>query len=112
MALTQNVVDLVARRTGGRRVQVVRLEVGALSGVLPDAMTFCFDLVVAGTPLAGAALEIEEVAGSLRCRDCGAESPCPDLVRLCPCGSADVEITAGQELRVRSVDVEEAVPCA
>ena len=112
MALTESVVDLVGRRTAGRRVLVVRLQVGALSGVLPDAMRFCFDLATAGTPLEGARLEVEEVPGRLRCRTCGEESPCPDLVRLCPCGSADVEVVGGEDLRVASVDVEEAVPCA
>ena len=112
MALTRSVVDLVSRRTAGQRVTVVRLQVGALSGVLPDAMTFCFDLATAGTDLDGAALEIEQVTGRLACRECGAETPCRDLVRLCACGSADVEVVAGQELRVASVDVEEVVPCA
>ena len=41
----------------------VRLRVGRLSGVVPDAMRFCFELVTAGTPLEGAALEIEQPEG-------------------------------------------------
>ena len=112
MALTRSVVDLVGARTGGRGVTRVRLEVGALAGVVPDALRFCFDLACQGTTLEGADLEIHELPGLLRCAECGATSPCPDLVRLCPCGSADVAIVAGQELRVRSVDVREVVPCA
>ena len=114
MALTRSVVDLVAARTGGRTVSRVRLEVGALAGVVPDALRFCFDLACQGTPLEGADLEIHDVPGVLSCATCGASSPCPDLVRLCPCGSADVYIVAGEELRVRSVDVQgpEVVPCA
>ena len=112
MALTRSVVDLVVERTRGREVSVVRLEVGALAGVVADALRFCFDLACLDTPLEGADLEIVEVPGLLRCADCGATSPCPDLVRLCPCGSADVTIVTGQELRVRSVDVREVVTCA
>ena len=47
----------------------------------------------------GRRLEIEEVAGRIACHDCGTESEADDLVLLCPCGSADVEIVAGEELR-------------
>ena len=45
LAITQSVVDVVRRRTGDRRVSVVRLQVGRLSGVVPDAMQFCYELV-------------------------------------------------------------------
>jgi hydrogenase nickel incorporation protein HypA/HybF len=112
LALTQSVVDLVAERTRGRRVLSVRVEVGLMSGVVPDAMLFAFDLATAGTPLEGAILDIEERAGRIRCHDCGAESASPDLLLLCPCGSADVEVVAGRELRVVSVELEREPTCA
>jgi hydrogenase nickel incorporation protein HypA/HybF len=48
-------------------------------------------------------LEIEQPEGRGRCRDCGEEFLLPDLVLLCPCGSADVEVLAGRELAVASV---------
>jgi len=51
LAVTQSVVDAVRQRTGEQRVLEVRLRVGRLSGVLPDALRFCFDLVTDGTPL-------------------------------------------------------------
>ena len=61
LAIAESVVATVLERTGGRQVSVVRLRVGRLSGVVPDALTFCFELATAGTPLEGATLEIEEV---------------------------------------------------
>ena len=60
LAIAESVVSSVLERTDGRDVSVVRLCVGQLAGVVPDALTFCFDLAAAGTPLAGATLEIEE----------------------------------------------------
>ena len=63
LAITQSVVDMVVERTAGRRVAVVRVQVGELSGVVPDAMTFCYELVTAGTRLEGSRLEIEATAG-------------------------------------------------
>jgi hydrogenase nickel incorporation protein HypA/HybF len=74
-------------------------------------MQFCYELVTAGTPLAGSALELEETPGRGHCRTCAADIQLSDLILLCPCGSADVEVIAGKELRVISVDLE-AQPCA
>ena len=103
LAITQGVVDAVTERTGLAPVAVVRVRVGRLAGVVPDAMRFCFELVTAGTPLEGAVLEFEQPEGRARCRTCGSDFALPDLVLLCGCGSADVEVLAGRELGVASV---------
>jgi len=103
LAITQSVVAAVTERTGTAPVARVRVRVGRLAGVVPDAMRFCFELVTAGTPLEGAALEIEQPEGRARCRTCGARFVLADLVLLCDCGSADVEVLAGRELAVASV---------
>lgn len=105
LVITQSVVDAVLDRTGDRTVTTVRVKVGRLAGVVPDAMRFCFDLVTAGTTLEGASLEIEQPAGQARCRTCGEEFGMTDLILLCPCGSADVEVVTGRELLVSSVEV-------
>ena len=54
MAITQSVVDAVCEHAAGRRVHSVRLEVGALCAVVPDAMQFCFELATEGTVADGA----------------------------------------------------------
>ncbi len=83
----------------------MRLRVGQLSGVVPDALSFCFELATAGTALEGAALEIEVQPGRANCRTCSADFSLHDAILLCPCGSADVEVVSGRELAVRSVEV-------
>jgi hydrogenase nickel incorporation protein HypA/HybF len=103
LAITQGVVDAVTERTGDAPVACVRLRVGRLAGVVPDAMRFCFELVTAGTSLDGAVLEFDQPEGRGRCRTCGADFVLPDLILLCSCGSADVEVLAGRELAVASV---------
>lgn len=105
LSITQSLVDAVLDRTGERTVTAVNLRVGPLSGVLPDAMRFCFDVVSAGTPLAGAQLLIDEPQGLGRCRSCGGTFTPTDLILLCPCGSADVEVLGGNELLLISVEV-------
>ncbi|HXH77586.1 hydrogenase maturation nickel metallochaperone HypA [Nocardioides sp.] len=104
LAIAESVVSAVLERTGGR-VSVVRLRVGRLAGVVPDALMFCFELAAAGTALEGAALEIEERAGEARCRDCDSRFSMRDAFLLCDCGSADVELLSGRELQVTSVEV-------
>jgi hydrogenase nickel incorporation protein HypA/HybF len=111
LAITQSVVDMVVERMAGRRVATVRVRVGELSGVVPDAMAFCYEVVTAGTELEGSRLEIERTPGRAHCRDCGQDFALADLIMLCPCGSADVALLAGRELEVASVDLV-AEPCA
>jgi len=111
MALTQSVVDMVVERTAGRRVASVSMKVGRLSGVVPDAMRFCFEVATHGTPIAGATLDIDETMGQATCRTCDTDFGVDDLVLLCACGSADVTITAGRELTVTAVQME-VEPCA
>lgn len=105
LSIAESVVDAVLERTGDALVACVRLRVGRLSGVVPDALSFCFELVTAGTPLEGAALLIEEPGGRAHCRSCEREFALDDLFLLCECGSADVEVLAGRELHLASVEV-------
>lgn len=105
LAITQSVVDMVAERAAGRQVNHVRLDVGRLSGVVPDAMEFCYELLIGGTALEGSTLVIQQTPGSAHCRSCGQDFALDDLILLCPCGSAEVALTAGRELRVLSVEL-------
>lgn len=105
LAITQSIVEAVTDHTGGAKVATVRLRVGKLSGVVPDAMRFCFDMVTDGTTLQGARLEIQEPEGRGHCRGCGDDFALPDPVLLCPCGSADVQVLSGRELSLTSVEV-------
>ena len=105
LAIAESVVDTVTQRLPGAEVTCVRLEIGALSGVVPDSIRFCFDLATEGTGLEGAALEITEPPARCRCRACGAEFQPDTPIVLCPCGSADVAVLAGEELKILSVQV-------
>jgi hydrogenase nickel incorporation protein HypA/HybF len=105
LAITESIVDAVRERVGDTPVLVVRLEIGALSGVVVESLRFCFDVCTHGTTLQGARLEIVEVPGRARCRDCLRTVDLPDLVPLCACGSANVEIVTGSELRIKNVEV-------
>jgi hydrogenase nickel incorporation protein HypA/HybF len=105
LAIAESVVATVLERTEDRTVAVVRLRVGRLAGVVPEALSFCFELAAAGTPLADASLEIVEEHARAHCRTCAADFTLDDAFLLCGCGSADVELLSGRELAVTSVEV-------
>jgi hydrogenase nickel incorporation protein HypA/HybF len=105
LSIAESVVEAVLERTGDQHVTCVRLSVGRLSGVVPDALTFCFELATAGTALEGAELKIIQLSGRAHCRSCDQDFEKDDLILLCECGSADVDVVAGRELSVTSVEV-------
>ena len=105
LAIAESVVETVTQRLPDAKVTCVRLEVGALSGVVPDSIRFCFDLATEGTGLAGARLEITEPPARCRCRACGAEFQPDSPVVLCSCGSPDVAVLSGEQLKIVSVQV-------
>jgi len=107
LSITQSVVEICRQNSAGRRVSEVVLEIGALSGVVPEAVEFCFAACARETPLEGAALTIERIPGQGRCAGCSAEFPVRAYYEPCPaCGGYSVAITAGEELRVKELEVE------
>ena len=107
MSITQSAVDLCVEHAGGRRVLAVNLEIGELSGVVPEAVAFCFQACTVGTLLEGARLTIERVAPAARCQECGRTSRITDYFDPCPaCGSHRLTLEQGEELRVTELEVE------
>ena len=105
LGITQGIIEIVAERAAGARVNVVRLEIGKLSAIMPDAIRFCFDLCAQDTALDGAQLEIIEIPGRGRCRQCGGELAMKDFFACCECGSIDIECIAGEQLKIKEMEV-------
>lgn len=95
-----------ARAAGATRIAGLRLRVGRLSGVVPEAMRFAWDVVRAGTIAADASLEIETVAAVVWCDGCRAEFECADFLAGCPhCHRPSVELRHGRELEIKAVEL-------
>lgn len=107
LSITESVVDICQRAAAGRRVTAVVLEIGELSGVAPEAVEFCFEACTRESLLAGAELRIERAPALGRCHDCGAEIALQAYYDPCSaCGGHHLEITSGEELRVKELEVE------
>jgi hydrogenase nickel incorporation protein HypA/HybF len=105
LGIVQEIVGIVAEASQGARVLRIVVEIGQLSAVLPDAVRFCFDVVAEGTVAEGATLEIVETPGLARCRACGTHVTLVRPFGRCECGNADLDWLAGDELRVREMEV-------
>ncbi len=107
-ALTQGLVAILlaeAQRHGVRAITRVRLRVGQLKAVEPQALVFCFELFTEGTLAEGAELIIESVAAQARCRACRRDFQVIKFHFQCTrCHSQDVELLSGEELYIESFD--------
>lgn len=98
----------------GRPVTAVRVQVGALRQVLPDALAFSWTLLRDFEGLGAAELLLELVPAQVACRSCGAVSGITSRFSVAcpPCGSVDVEIVHGEEFLVTSIDVDDLAGAA
>lgn len=110
LSLMQGVLEILqdtAHSQGFERVKVVRLEIGKLSAVDPQALRFSFDVVSQGTLAHAAVLEIVETAGRGWCPQCDSSVELATRFDPCPsCGSYDLQVTSGDAMRVLDLEVE------
>ena len=103
LSIAEAIVAIAERHADGRRVTRVEVSVGQLRQVVPAALEFAFELVAPGVELA-----LTEVPAVGRCRACGAESRLDGFPLACGrCGGLDLELIAGEELLVESLDLEQ-----
>ena len=108
LGITENIVAIALEYAEGLPVKQVTLEIGQLSAVMPEAIRFCFDVCCRNTVLEGAILEIIEVPGLGRCRHCPTEMSLTQPFGICDrCGSVELEIIQGKELKIKEMEVEE-----
>ncbi len=108
MSLAGAIVNTVVKHADDRKVSLITLRVGGMRQVVMDSLEFYFEFVAADTCCEGARLELISVVTRLRCRACAEEWE-PEIPAFrCPkCESADVEIIAGEEFEVDSIEVDD-----
>lgn len=109
-ALCRGIVEALKEQAvihGFQRVTLVRLSIGALSHVEPEALAFSFDVACRGTLAEGATLDIERPPGQAFCIQCEAQVNIAERFDPCPrCGGHDLMVTGGEEMRIKELEVE------
>lgn len=110
-AIAQSLIGIIEQEVlpyTEAKVTRVRVLIGKLSGVIPDALKFAFEAISVGGIAEGASLEIEEVPLRIRCHQCGEVFPVADPFLTCSsCEGTDVEMVTGRELEIRSIEIED-----
>lgn len=106
-SLVELASDALERAGETRRVEAVQVRIGALSGVVVEALEFSWDVAIEGTVCSSARLDIERVPARISCDSCGAETELSDPPRF-RCGVCDepsANIVSGQELDLVSLEL-------
>jgi len=110
LTITQSMLNLVleqAEKAGAKEVKKIKLVIGKMSGVTEDSVRFYFDFLSRGTIAEGAVLAIKAVPTQARCRGCDRLFELTEFDWTCPnCHGNNMEIVAGKELFVESIEVE------
>jgi hydrogenase nickel incorporation protein HypA/HybF len=111
LSITMSIIELAQEESDRRGIQVsaVHLKLGALSGVVKEALLGSFEMACEDTPLKGARLLIEELPVLIFCRTCEAQRPISSVQLFCcaECGTPSGEIVQGKELEVVALEIEE-----
>ena len=110
VGIAQGVMKIIENETakhGVSKVSKVRVRIGELSNLVPDALSFAFETITPGTVAEGAELEIEIVPAKGRCEKCGIEFDIDGIMFYCPrCEGVATEIISGRELEVAEIEGE------
>jgi hydrogenase nickel incorporation protein HypA/HybF len=94
------------RAAGATRIHRITVRVGALSGVVPEALRFAFDALKGESPAAQAELEIEAVPAVAWCPDCAAEFAAAEINYECPrCHQPSGQLRRGREMELASLEI-------
>lgn len=106
LSICASIAAIAENHRGHRTVVSVRVRIGHLRQVVPEALTLGWAATVRDTPLAGAILDVEAVPAEIVCADCRQHSQLDEPFLLCPaCGGDAVTVVAGEECLVASVDL-------
>lgn len=114
MAIAQSVFDIafgLARENADRadrKIRKIKLTIGEFSGVVKDALDFAFEVLKKDTPAAEAEIEIEVIKLAAVCDLCGeVECTLSDLKLKCKECGRQLLVTAGREMRVDYIDLDD-----
>jgi hydrogenase nickel incorporation protein HypA/HybF len=105
LGLCASIVDAIQRRAGDRGVKQVRVQVGLLHHVHPDAFDQSFAMAAMGTVAEDASAELVLLPVRARCASCATTWDGTEVPVGCPsCGGVNLELIGGDELVLESIE--------
>ena len=111
IAIASNLYKIVLDELGKNepitRLKKIKLKIGKLTAVVPEALTFSWAAITNDTQLEGSELEIEDIPILLKCNSCGEEFTIEYPIFICTkCNSTKTQIIKCRELDIVSLIVE------
>lgn len=105
LGLCEAIVGAIEQRAKERPVAKVRVRVGALHHVHPEAFEQSFSMAAVGSVAADALADLVLIPAQGRCASCMAEFETNEPLGACPqCGALDVALSGGDELILESIE--------
>ncbi|MGB0466731.1 MAG: hydrogenase maturation nickel metallochaperone HypA [Pontibacterium sp.] len=110
MSIAERVLQIIEEQAQAQhyvRVKTIWLEIGPLAMIEPASLIFCFDAISKDSIAGGAKLIVINTEGEACCLHCQKPVPVKQRYDCCPlCGSHQLQITRGDELRIKELEVE------
>ena len=111
LSIAMGIIDAAMDEAKQRGVQVsaVHLRLGAMSGVVKEALLFSYEVACQDTPLQGSRLVVEDVPVAVFCPRCKEKRVLESVQSFtCPeCGAPTRDVLQGKEVEVFALEVEE-----
>ena len=96
-----------AQQQNATKINKIIMRIGKLSGVVPSALEFAFEVVTKNTIAENASLEIKTIPVSCWCENCQVNFSPPEWFFECPnCHQFSHQILAGKEIELASLEIE------
>jgi len=99
----------IAKTENAGKVTAINLKNGALSGVVSEALEFCFDVCAADTLAEKASLNIKFVPAMWQCESCKEKiyEVEDKSIPICPkCDGLNLKLISGREFELESIEME------
>ena len=111
LSIAQNIFDLVEENVSCKdreKVRNINIRLGEISGVIPESLEFCFEVITKGTSFEKSLLKIERIPVTAKCNKCSREFTVENLFFFCAvCGSSDIKILAGTEMQISEIEIDD-----
>ena len=104
MSIAQSLFDILREemvKNNAKTLRSVKLRIGELSAIVPDSLSFCFQVMTQGTDMEGAELIMDIIPLEGMCNSCGKSFEIKGYAFKCPhCEGTEIETVSGQDLSI------------
>ncbi len=110
MSIVQSLISIVEEemlKNNATILKSVRVKIGKMSGIVPEALSTCFEILTSRTGMKGAVLKMDIAPLIAHCRKCNQDFEVIEYNFSCPeCDSTDIDVVSGREMNIVEIEVD------